>query len=336
MNQQAANHLFEKGGILLFLDAPADLDFGIDTTMWRTGPRFKGVKLIPPGVHFIYYKQWNPEEEDLYPADHINAEQQERYRLGIREFDPMLGAYPLDTPVPYQTWRKLSGYVTTDLLARILPGGRVVSSVDGGPYDEAAVQDGTGIPFTRIDLKRSFPSDAHGPQRTRYSQDKSWLLRHLMTTVWHNDYRQPLGEMQLGFICLLMGQMYAGFEQWKSVVHLLCQSEEAIPGYSADLYPNFIGRSATCCNALDCTQMPNLDQLDRPDILQSVLITLAGTILHLQRDHPMDMLVARLKRLSEFCVDRFGQGILPNAIELEVSDSDEGEEGEYAPVVVEL
>ena len=31
------------------------LYFGIDYSFWQIGPRFQGVKLIPPGVHYIYY-----------------------------------------------------------------------------------------------------------------------------------------------------------------------------------------------------------------------------------------------------------------------------------------
>ena len=56
MDNETLVRLFESGSILLFLDAPPDLEFGIDYTSWQTGPRFRGVKLIPPGLHFIYYR----------------------------------------------------------------------------------------------------------------------------------------------------------------------------------------------------------------------------------------------------------------------------------------
>lgn len=63
MNQDTANALFSKGGFLLFLDAPDHLQLGIDCTMWTTGPRFKGLKLIPPGVHLIHYNLLDPEHQ---------------------------------------------------------------------------------------------------------------------------------------------------------------------------------------------------------------------------------------------------------------------------------
>ncbi|KAF9129045.1 a1-alpha2 repression [Mortierella sp. 14UC] len=52
--------LFKAGAILLVLDAPHNqLEFGIDVNCWNTGPRFKGIKIIPPGAHFVYYSLHN-------------------------------------------------------------------------------------------------------------------------------------------------------------------------------------------------------------------------------------------------------------------------------------
>eukprot|EP00347_Sterkiella_histriomuscorum_P015680 403356101 len=31
------------------------MQFGIDNQYWQTGPNFKGIKLIPPGAHYVYY-----------------------------------------------------------------------------------------------------------------------------------------------------------------------------------------------------------------------------------------------------------------------------------------
>lgn len=56
MDNETLVRLFESGSILLFLNAPPELEFGIDYNSWQTGPRFRGVKLIPPGLHFIYYR----------------------------------------------------------------------------------------------------------------------------------------------------------------------------------------------------------------------------------------------------------------------------------------
>jgi len=31
------------------------MQFGIDTQAWTTGPLFKGLKLIPPGTHYVHF-----------------------------------------------------------------------------------------------------------------------------------------------------------------------------------------------------------------------------------------------------------------------------------------
>ena len=54
MNPELANRLFESGACFLCLDVPVGIKFGIDYMTWTTGDKFKGVKLIPPGLHFIH------------------------------------------------------------------------------------------------------------------------------------------------------------------------------------------------------------------------------------------------------------------------------------------
>ena len=56
MDQKLANKLFEDGAFLFILDLPVGTEFGIDLNIWNTGEKFKGVKLIPPGFHFVFYR----------------------------------------------------------------------------------------------------------------------------------------------------------------------------------------------------------------------------------------------------------------------------------------
>jgi hypothetical protein len=52
-----AKDFMTKCGFLLLLDSPQGLEFGLDyNPCYTTGPLFKGVKLIPPGIHFMYYQ----------------------------------------------------------------------------------------------------------------------------------------------------------------------------------------------------------------------------------------------------------------------------------------
>lgn len=57
LSQSDAQVLFREGAMFVFLDVPEKTEFGIDYNSWETGPKFKGVKMIPPGIHFIYYRQ---------------------------------------------------------------------------------------------------------------------------------------------------------------------------------------------------------------------------------------------------------------------------------------
>lgn len=56
LSQDEAQILFRDGAILVFLDVPEGTEFGIDYNSWQTGPEFRGVKMIPPGIHFVYYR----------------------------------------------------------------------------------------------------------------------------------------------------------------------------------------------------------------------------------------------------------------------------------------
>ena len=55
MNQKEAIFLFENLGKLVILDAPSDFQFGIDLMEFQCGPKFKGMKFIPIGIHLINY-----------------------------------------------------------------------------------------------------------------------------------------------------------------------------------------------------------------------------------------------------------------------------------------
>lgn len=56
MEQEMAQRLFHEGAILVLLDVPEGTEIGMDYNCWNVGPRFKGIKMIPSGVHFIYYR----------------------------------------------------------------------------------------------------------------------------------------------------------------------------------------------------------------------------------------------------------------------------------------
>lgn len=108
MDPEVANRLHKEGATLIVLDVPEGTEFGIDYFSWKVGPRFKGVKMVPPGLHFIHYSavagggesaartglflftkcqdifvmKWDPSSEDVIQVV-CNEEELTRYRQGI-------------------------------------------------------------------------------------------------------------------------------------------------------------------------------------------------------------------------------------------------------------
>lgn len=105
ISNEMAKTLFFEGAILVCRDVPQGTEFGIDYNSWNVGPKFKGVKMIPPGFHFVFYaavnnsgqtaprtgffqyfvqreiivKKWDANIEDLVDQT-LSAEETERIR----------------------------------------------------------------------------------------------------------------------------------------------------------------------------------------------------------------------------------------------------------------
>jgi A1 cistron-splicing factor AAR2 len=118
-----------------------------------------------------------------------------KYSVDIREFDPNMGPYPLDPPIYFQRWKKLTGYITPGLIRRVLPNNGKVSHLPDKSQDDSNIRDKRlgkeiereeGMEFTRFDLRKSFPHGASGDEITRYSLDKSWLVKDLLDRAYHN------------------------------------------------------------------------------------------------------------------------------------------------------
>ena len=50
MDPDVARRLFEEGATLVLLGVPQGTELGIDYKSWTVGPRFRGVKMIPPRI----------------------------------------------------------------------------------------------------------------------------------------------------------------------------------------------------------------------------------------------------------------------------------------------
>ncbi|XP_021891312.1 protein AAR2 homolog isoform X2 [Carica papaya] len=112
--------------------------------MSSVGPAFKGIKMIPPGPHFVFYSSSSRDGKEYSPvigffmdaAPHLvyvrkwdqqnerlvkmPEEEEERYSQAVRslEFDKYLGPYNLSH---YGEWKRLSNFITKDIIERIEP-----------------------------------------------------------------------------------------------------------------------------------------------------------------------------------------------------------------------
>ncbi|CAI2177495.1 19959_t:CDS:2 [Funneliformis geosporum] len=370
MDQETAQALFNQGAFLLFLNAPEGLEFGIDYNSWKIGPKFKGLKLIPPGLHFVFYstsdksgtsglrtgffkfyeskeiviKDWDNTLEDVKKSEQLDPEQIKRLKTDMRQFDPFLGPYPLSPPTNWQKLIRLTNYITPRLISIILPNDGKVTNISSSTVDEEELinlgdsryGESDIILFTKFDLKKSWKLGATGQEVTKYSQDKSWLLDELLTKSYDNNYKELLGELQLAFVCLLMAQNYAGFVQFKNLVQLICSCQEALEKYADTLFIDFI--DVLNYQLEECPQDFFHEILAENNYLIHSLKIFRRNILDSinassqQQSQKFHVLRRRFEKFRGFLNKRFHWGI----VDEELAKEEEEEEGEYAPVVVEL
>ncbi|MCI4387104.1 hypothetical protein PGIGA_G00070310 [Pangasianodon gigas] len=160
MDPDVALGLFEEGATLVLLGVPEGTELGLDYKTWGVGPRFRGVKMIPPGIHFLHYSpanaksqggelgpkrgvflslkprevllaHWDKNEEDLDFSASENADEISRVRAGLRELDSYLGPYPYDT---LRKWVSLTDKLSQEVASALQPlSGRVCAFCDVVP-----------------------------------------------------------------------------------------------------------------------------------------------------------------------------------------------------------
>ncbi|XP_036961389.1 protein AAR2 homolog isoform X1 [Acanthopagrus latus] len=160
MDPDVARRLFEEGAFLVLLGVPQGTELGIDCKSWQVGPRFKGVKMIPPGIHFLHYcsanppscggeigpktglfltlkpreillANWDPKTEDLDFSASQNEEEVSRIRASLRDLDPFLGPYPYEV---MRKWVSLTDRLSQEVASSLQPlSGRVCAFSDVVP-----------------------------------------------------------------------------------------------------------------------------------------------------------------------------------------------------------
>ncbi|OWF48151.1 protein AAR2 homolog [Mizuhopecten yessoensis] len=194
MDQEKAKVLFREGAILLFLDVPEGTEFGIDYNCWKVGPQFRGVKMIPPGIHFVYYsacnkegeasprtgffynfkqreivvRRWDKTLEDI-GKDAVSPEDLQRYHDNTQEMDKYLGPYPYNN---YKTWVSLCGYITDELASRLSPETGKIVSVSQFVSDKSTSQSRKENNEINGSLNKSGTFTSDGPVSFQEAEDR--------------------------------------------------------------------------------------------------------------------------------------------------------------------
>lgn len=114
MPQEMARKLFEEGALLIVAGIPTGTEIGVDLNSNIADEMFRGIKMIPPGPHFVhtaaegaygdtasrvgfihFYKrqeivirEWNDQTEELRERSQRNIElDQKRIRDNLAELD---------------------------------------------------------------------------------------------------------------------------------------------------------------------------------------------------------------------------------------------------------
>jgi A1 cistron-splicing factor AAR2 len=180
--------------------------------------------------------------------------------------------------------------------------------------------EGSELRFSKIPKDNELPFKATTTADiTQHSIDRSSTFYAIM-----NKERpfELLGEVQFSFICFLIGQNYDGFEQWKSLIKLFCNCDEAI-----GVYPEFF---ISFLNILyfEFNEIPKdffYDTLSRDNFLTIVLHNLFDNINGIQLDNDQQTIKLKLKsKANQFKL----------YLQEKFNFDFDTEPDEYAPVVV--
>ncbi|KAF8562969.1 hypothetical protein P879_08853 [Paragonimus westermani] len=132
-----------QGCVLILQDVPENTEIGIDLKFWRVGKRFRGIKNIPAGFHYVYFsavdkecksgqrigfcewfphsgfimKKWLPEEEDFEDI-RLTSVDIDRLTDNFNELSMYLGPYPSEH---CRDWIALTNFISPSSLDRLLP-----------------------------------------------------------------------------------------------------------------------------------------------------------------------------------------------------------------------
>lgn len=145
MDPEVAKKLFNQGAILFITGVPKGTEFGIDLCSYVIGDNFRGVKMIPPGPHYVWcaatgpygdtaprvgftyffeeqelvVREWDANNEELRERQIAEPElEKRRLKDNLKMLDPFLAPYDFRY---CGEWRKLTDTITKECVERCRP-----------------------------------------------------------------------------------------------------------------------------------------------------------------------------------------------------------------------
>lgn len=237
-----------EGFCVILLETPPRLQVCFDNLTLSPGELFKGVKNIPFGSHLVctswklgkssfflfaakpevFVFKWVGESEEYQRLD---TETEVMYETSLYEFLPMMVEYTKESLIG---WQELTSYITQDTVCKIQPLSNQILSTkkeyDSDPTEFESFVSKQLLHYTNVPSRYSKP-DLTPAEITKFNYDKSRIFTDLMNKEFLRT-ENLLAEFQFAFVSFLIAENCESFEQWKSLLILLCNCEEALISFS--------------------------------------------------------------------------------------------------------
>jgi A1 cistron-splicing factor AAR2 len=262
MNPQLNYENRMNSGVLLLLNCPKLMEFGIDNSSWTIGDKFMGIKHIPYGPHFIHYstkdenyqfkqgffinvedndkihiRKWNNEVADFIT---LKEEEFKNFSVGINnlDFDAYLGNYPIDQ---ISNWKDMTKFINKKVIERLEPiHKKYITNSKEYETNKNEEEIKGNIYFTNIPLKKSYLGSKLSPEElTEINLDKSAIFEELILKEYNREGSIILGEFQYAFVTFLLCEIYESFEQWRKIFILICSCKKNVM-HRESFYCDFI------------------------------------------------------------------------------------------------
>lgn len=145
MDPEMAKSLFHQGAVLFITGVPKRTEFGIDLCSYVVDENFRGIKMIPPGPHYVWcaaagpygdtaprvgftyffqeqeivVREWDAGNEELRERQIADVElEKKRLKDNLEMLDKFLAPYDFRY---YEDWRKLTDTITKECVERCRP-----------------------------------------------------------------------------------------------------------------------------------------------------------------------------------------------------------------------